>query len=83
MIDLCVISGGNWNNGSIAGVWCANLNNNRGNSNNNVGFRADCGFTSYPAREQWSHRDALSGFKRNHHAPLFLVGRPNVTGAAA
>lgn len=39
---LCVISGGNWNNGSNAGVWYANLNNNRTNSNNNVGFRSDC-----------------------------------------
>ncbi len=38
---LCVISGGNWNNGSNAGVWTLNLNNVRGNSNNNVGFRAD------------------------------------------
>lgn len=38
---LCVISGGNWNNGSLAGVWTLNLNNVRGNSNNNVGFRAD------------------------------------------
>ena len=38
---LCVISGGNWNNGSNAGVWTLNLNNVRGNSNNNIGFRAD------------------------------------------
>jgi len=38
---LCVISGGNWNNTSNAGVWNANLNNNRTNANNNVGFRAD------------------------------------------
>ena len=39
---LCLLSGGNWNNGSIAGVWCANFNNYRHNSNNNVGCRADC-----------------------------------------
>lgn len=38
---LCAISGGNWNNGSLSGVWALNLNNVRGNSNNNVGFRAD------------------------------------------
>ncbi|NCU26597.1 hypothetical protein EOM86_07740 [Candidatus Nomurabacteria bacterium] len=36
---LCLISGGNWNNTSNAGVWALNLNNNRTNSNNNVGFR--------------------------------------------
>ena len=38
---MCPISGGNWNNASNAGVWALNLNNVRGNSNNNVGFRAD------------------------------------------
>jgi hypothetical protein len=40
---MCLISSGNWNNSSNAGVWNANLNNTRGNSNNNVGFRADYG----------------------------------------
>ncbi len=38
---MCPIAGGNWNNGTNAGVWMLNLNNVRGNSNNNVGFRAD------------------------------------------
>lgn len=38
---MCPISGGNWNNNANAGVWTLNLNNVRGNSNNNVGFRAD------------------------------------------
>lgn len=38
---LCVLSGANWNNGANAGVWAANLNNNRSNANNNTGFRAD------------------------------------------
>lgn len=38
---MCPIAGGNWNNGANAGVWYLNLNNVRGNSNNNVGFRAD------------------------------------------
>lgn len=38
---MCPIAGGNWNNGANAGVWALNLNNVRGNSNNNVGFRAD------------------------------------------
>lgn len=52
---LCVISGGNWNNGSNAGVWALNLNNVRGNSNNNVGFRADsmpCKPCAVPAARQ-------------------------------
>ena len=38
---MCPISGGNWNNSSNAGVWTLNCNNTRGNTNNNVGFRAD------------------------------------------
>lgn len=40
---MCPISGGNWNNAASAGVWALNCNNVRGNSNNNVGFRADSG----------------------------------------
>jgi len=41
-IDMhtCLV-GGNWNNSSIAGGFTLNLNNNRSNSNNNVGGR-DC-----------------------------------------
>lgn len=71
---MCLISGGNWNNTSNAGVWNLNLNNNRTNSNNNVGFRsADCdswpvlapgaGVTgpSSPSRGAWNHRDVSSG----------------------
>ena len=38
---MCPIAGGNWNNGVNAGVWTLNLNNVRGNSNDNIGFRAD------------------------------------------
>jgi hypothetical protein len=38
---MCPIASYNWNNGSNAGVWGLNLNNNRTNSNNNVGLRAD------------------------------------------
>jgi len=38
---MCPIAGGNWNNATAAGVWALNLNNVRGNSNNNVGFRSD------------------------------------------
>jgi len=36
---LSPISGSNWNNGSNAGVFALNLNNDSGNSNTNVGFR--------------------------------------------
>jgi hypothetical protein len=38
---MCPISGGNWNNEANAGVWALNCNNVRGNSNVNVGGRAD------------------------------------------
>lgn len=50
MSSICVLSGGNWNNSSNAGVWNSNWNNNRTNSNNNVSFRADYN-TSNP--EPW------------------------------
>lgn len=40
---MCLISSGNWNNTTNAGVWYANWNNGRSNSNNNNGFRADYG----------------------------------------
>jgi len=49
---MCPIAGGNWNNGSNAGVWMLNLNNVRGNSNNNVGFRAD---SAKPRSQQHGH----------------------------
>jgi len=60
---MCLISGGNWNNTTNAGVWNLNLNNNRGNSNDNVGFRAD--YDSLPLnlkKGYWSHRDVSSCF---------------------
>lgn len=38
---MCPIAGSNWNNSTNAGVWTLNLNNVRGNSNNNVSCRAD------------------------------------------
>ena len=37
---LAPIAGGNWDNGSNAGVWAMNMNNDRTNSNHNVGSRA-------------------------------------------
>jgi hypothetical protein len=38
--ELCVISGGYWDNASVAGVWSLYLNNNRGNSFAGVSARS-------------------------------------------
>ncbi len=38
---MCLISSGNWNNAANAGVFTLNLNNERSNSNDNIGFRSD------------------------------------------
>lgn len=40
---MCLIVAFNWNNTTNAGVWSANWNNARSNSNNNVSLRADYG----------------------------------------
>ncbi|MGI2148022.1 reverse transcriptase domain-containing protein [Shewanella baltica] len=39
MRDRFPIRGGNWNNGTNAGLGALNLNNPRSNANNNIGFR--------------------------------------------
>ena len=39
MITRSPLRGGNWNNGSNAGLGALNLNNARSNANNNIGFR--------------------------------------------
>ena len=58
---MCPIAAGNWNNSSNAGVWALNLNNARGNSNNNVGLRAD----SKPQRPQLGQSGIKGGaFRR-------------------
>ena len=63
---LCVISGGNWNNGGNAGVWLLNLNNVRGNSNNNVGFRSDSvPNTPYAACADWQRGSLRRALRRN------------------
>ena len=36
---IAALRGGNWNNGSNAGVFALNLNNAPSNSNNSIGFR--------------------------------------------
>lgn len=43
--------GGNWNNGSNAGVGYANSNNNVSNSNNNIGARLTYVPSNLPLRE--------------------------------
>ncbi len=87
---LCVISRGNWDNGSNAGSRNRNLNNNRTNANNNVGFAADSvPYTPDAAcadRQRGSLRRAL---RRNvtRRRPLVAtaprVGRPAKIGAGA
>lgn len=43
--ELCALSGGDWNYGPYAGVWCVYLGHYRTASYNDVGFRCAC----YPA----------------------------------
>lgn len=63
---LCVISGGNWNNGANAGVWALNLNNVRGNSNNNVGFRSDSvPYMPHAACADWQRGSLRRALRRN------------------
>lgn len=71
---LCVISRGSWNNGVSAGSRARNLNNNRTNANNNVGFADSepCKPNTAPAvRLRGSHR---RGLRRNVLQQRLLVG---------
>lgn len=78
---MCPISGGNWNNGTNAGVWALNLNNTRGNSNNNVGGRSDLGPSSQPMMGMVEQRDAVSCPRgRNLSDPSFLVVLTRTSG---
>jgi hypothetical protein len=75
---LCVISGANWNNAAIAGVWALNLNNVRGNSNNNYGFRSDSvPNTPYTACADWQRGSLCRALRRNVwlHSPLVTLAR--------
>ncbi|MDD3293091.1 MAG: ubiquitin-activating E1 FCCH domain-containing protein [Geobacteraceae bacterium] len=40
--ELCVISGGNWSNGVLAGLWYLSLHSHRTNSHYYIGFRCAC-----------------------------------------
>lgn len=75
---LCVISGGNWDNGSNAGAWALNLNNVRGNSNDNVGFRSD----SLPNTPHAACADRQRGSLRRALRRNVLLVRPLVVLAA-
>jgi RNA-directed DNA polymerase len=56
---MCPIAAGNWNNGVNAGPWAANWNNARGNSNDNVGFRADSATPRTPQGDGGAEGDAF------------------------
>lgn len=76
---LCAISGGNWNNGSNAGVWALNLNNDRGNSNDNIGFRAD----SWPGMPHAATADRQRGSPRRGWCRNLPLQRPSVARTPA
>lgn len=73
---LCVISRGNWNNGSNAGSRNRNLNNNRTNANNNVGFACDSRpNTPYAVCTVWPRGSLRRALRRNvlQQTPLVAV----------
>lgn len=87
---LCVISRGNWNNGSNAGCRNRNLNNNRTNANNNVGFACDSMPNApYAARADWQRGSLRRALRRNvlQQSPLVAtagrVARPAKIGFVA
>lgn len=67
------ICGGNWNNGSNAGVFNVNLNNPRSNANSHIGFRS--ALLSY-ARIRIVHElpDSAREIKESTSAPTVTVG---------
>ena len=71
---LCVISRGNWDNGSNAGSRNRNLNNARTNANNNVGFAADSvPNTPDAACADWQRGSLRRALRRNVLQPTPLV----------
>ena len=58
--------GGNWNNGTNAGVFYLNGNNSRSNVNTNIGFRSTLALFAYVLRvtalqERKGKRDTFPG----------------------
>lgn len=87
---LCVISRGNWNNGSNAGGRNRNLNNARSNANNNVGLACDSmPYMPYAACDCWQRGSLRRAVRRNIWRQRPLVARAShvagrvKTGAAA
>ena len=71
---LCVISRGNWNNGSNAGSRNRNLNNNRTNANNNVGFACDSmPYAPHAVCTVWQRGSLRRALRRNVSQPTPLV----------
>lgn len=61
MHERLPIRGGNWNNGSRAGVFALNLNNARSNVNTNIGFRPASGDRQMAAAYGLPHRAPSKG----------------------
>lgn len=86
---LCVISRGNWNNGSNAGGRFRNLNNARSNANNNVGFADSMPNKPYAACADRQRGSPCRGLRRNvlhQHslvAPMAPVGPRAKIGVGA
>jgi hypothetical protein len=73
---LCVISRGNWNNGSNAGSRYRNLYGTRASANYNVGFACDSGSnTPYAACADWPRGSLRRALRRNvlQQTPLVAV----------
>ena len=69
--------GGNWNNGSNAGVFYLNGNNSRSNANTNIGFRAALALFVYflRAKAQQKHqgkRDVFPGRQGQRYTLVLL-----------
>ena len=74
MTSICLLSGGNWNNSTNAGVWNSNWNNSQANSNNNVGFRCDRNSSDSFFQRQWKYRGAHFLHYAKSTMGVFLVG---------
>lgn len=77
---LCVLSRGNWNNGSNAGSRNRNLNNTRSNANFNVGFACDSmPNTPYAACADWQRGSLRRALRRNvKPQPPLVIGVSHV-----
>lgn len=56
--SVAFYSGGNWNNGAMAGLFAVNGNNPRSNSNWNIGFRS-----ALPHSQMLAAQVAVSQYK--------------------